>query len=172
MDRGWGTAELHTLMQDFAQASLAVSAWELHLLLSKSTREACSGPVRHHGGATATGSGGLRRRNPLDPGHPARPQISACHRAQTFDAHTAEYTKKLAEATAAAPTTADPGTGQEASHGAKFTAFRAVTFDGYGQTGRLRGRILEALRPTLVPPRGGSWLANLWNSAMHTEIVT
>jgi hypothetical protein len=44
MDRGWGTAELHTLMQDFAQASLAVSAWELHLLLlSKSTREGLLG---------------------------------------------------------------------------------------------------------------------------------
>lgn len=29
----WGTAQLHALMQDHAQASLARSAWELHLLL-------------------------------------------------------------------------------------------------------------------------------------------
>lgn len=36
---GWGTSQLHTLMQDFAQASLRHRSWEIHLLiLSKSTR--------------------------------------------------------------------------------------------------------------------------------------
>jgi hypothetical protein len=30
---GWDTAQLHTLMQDFAQASLEEKAWRLHLLL-------------------------------------------------------------------------------------------------------------------------------------------
>lgn len=36
---GWETAQLHTLMQDFAQASLSERAWELHLLLlSRATR--------------------------------------------------------------------------------------------------------------------------------------
>jgi hypothetical protein len=30
---GWDIAQLHTLMQDFAQASLSERAWELHLLL-------------------------------------------------------------------------------------------------------------------------------------------
>jgi len=35
----WGTAQLHTLMRDFAQASLSRRAWEVHLLwLAKSTR--------------------------------------------------------------------------------------------------------------------------------------
>ncbi len=35
----WGTSQLHTLMQDFAQASLSQREWELHLLwLGKSSR--------------------------------------------------------------------------------------------------------------------------------------
>lgn len=41
---GWGISELHTLMQDFAQASLAERAWELHLLLlSRSSEEGLLG---------------------------------------------------------------------------------------------------------------------------------
>jgi len=41
---GWGTSQLHTLMQDFAQASLSKRAWELHvLMLSRSTRRGLLG---------------------------------------------------------------------------------------------------------------------------------
>ncbi|NIQ00811.1 MAG: acetyltransferase [Nitrospinaceae bacterium] len=41
---GWGTAQLHALMQDFAEASLERRLWELHLLwLAKSSREGLLG---------------------------------------------------------------------------------------------------------------------------------
>lgn len=41
---GWGNTQLHTLLRDFSQASLAKRAWELHLLLlSKSTRQGLLG---------------------------------------------------------------------------------------------------------------------------------
>jgi hypothetical protein len=36
---GWDISQLHTLMQDFAQASLAARAWELHLLLLSRAKE-------------------------------------------------------------------------------------------------------------------------------------
>lgn len=39
-DGGWQTAQLHTLMEDFAQASLSDRAWELHLLLLSRSAEA------------------------------------------------------------------------------------------------------------------------------------
>ena len=40
----WGTSQLHTLMQDFAQASLTLREWELHLLwLARSTRSGLLG---------------------------------------------------------------------------------------------------------------------------------
>jgi hypothetical protein len=43
-DGGWEVAQLHTLMQDFAQASLSARAWELHLLLlSRATKEGLLG---------------------------------------------------------------------------------------------------------------------------------
>ena len=36
---GWEIPQLHTLMQDFAQASLAARAWELHLMLLSQAKE-------------------------------------------------------------------------------------------------------------------------------------
>lgn len=42
--QGWGTAQLHTLMVDLAQANLSGRAWELHLLLlSESSRDGLFG---------------------------------------------------------------------------------------------------------------------------------
>jgi hypothetical protein len=105
----------------FAQASLAVSAWELRLpLLSKSTREGLLGvmfdttAVLPRQGAAVFAEeirsiqGILRDRK--------APDATAL---QTFDAHTAEYTKKLAKLPPQRRQRQTPGTGQETSHGAK-----------------------------------------------------